>query len=1372
MSRILEHSVSEVESAAPSNDTGDSSKGTVQQKPVAGGEPWSGPLNDTGTKLMAPNVQARMESAFGEDFSNVGIHTNSSRASGMRAKAFAQGDDVHFAPGQYNPESREGQALLGHELTHVVQQRRGRVHPTTQAKGLAVIDDEGLEHEADEMGERAAQSGGPVRDLSTSPPSASSSPVLQMEDGDEEPGPKELAENIYDAFHGSLFSEDEERALNQIRGKSLDTLRGIRRYYRGEPLEKEFQKYCNRSQTKEALSILFPALSIEDKLRFHVSEGLLGSENEGAMLEVLRTASRSQLVALGTNESVMSELEDWLNYDEYYEALKLIRPESMYENVKWRIKNAAGINDDEEAVFSAILELSPGDRRNLWKRERQVFSFLSGYTESGPVKAGTEMDSVRILCLGTAAKALEEGMRLATEGAGTWDDLVKSVVARTQTAAGKEDALKAMLESGKDAKGNALAEKQIAPIKVELERLGGIRGGLLEARYEDQELKEGSFLAMLEGDVSRGEFESFMTSMRVSDFDRAKSAILNAPGFFNDDEQAIWDAFESIKDPKLRDRLSKDREVKKALKDAFSEAEFATLEYYEKGDTFHIAVHKLEEAYYGFDTDEEEIFRILLSMSSDDRKRLKNEAPLMYLKLTSPFYMDKDEIPLIKEAIETGKISTDKALEWAMGGGWDGTTEELIRDTFDRMGQEEHFKYRLGYFLYKGGKALEIFVEKGIQDEALATFTKLYNRLVGELGTDDLHDALDHLLGVPTLVELKSGEGRKMAVFIMQSRVLEKGAVRDRDTVSSWFMDVFSETGEISDQAEIAFRAAYYLAFKEDKVSDAELALLGALEENFKETYAEFVATTETVAEIASTVAAIAVAVGVTILTGGTAGPGAAAGLSSYLGTTGSVIVAAASAGATKVGVSELIAGEHYDTLSTEGLEDLVVGGVEGAMTALTAGIAKSLSASFWALVGLKEAQLSAELTAGVLRATGVSLRQAGKRFAVGGLEAAIDGALSGAVGELVLTAMDQKVWQKSIWDTVLTFGWAVLRGAGIGAATGFVTGGAIESLIYTLGVRRYTRLLTRLEEVGHGVDDLDKLTLSQVRALGEIDDAVAKGEREAAEEALERFSRELDPDLAAALRTSLFDTRKRSADEIIAAVKQKIKAKGGGKFKLNYSQKELRKIIEEGRAKGLSDEVIEDMIFVGSRKDKLISADNLIEQMGSYVDIVLRRGFPYRFSSAEQFAAFKTELKTKLENVDLPTSDVRIQGSALRTAGAKDVDIAVFLDDESFDTKLLDFFNGRVKRNGESIDISAMSRDDIKDLVEEIEKDSILRNKQFSAPARTFMYAYRARKIRPQDIPGLRSAKKTLESTFGELDISVMAKGGGFDIEPSMPLY
>ncbi len=102
-------------------------------------------------------VQTKMEASFGTDFSSVRVVPSSAEASGLGAAAFARGNEIHFAPGQYDPESTGGQQLIGHELAHVVQQRAGRASPAAMlAKGLAVVEDIGLELEADAAGARAA----------------------------------------------------------------------------------------------------------------------------------------------------------------------------------------------------------------------------------------------------------------------------------------------------------------------------------------------------------------------------------------------------------------------------------------------------------------------------------------------------------------------------------------------------------------------------------------------------------------------------------------------------------------------------------------------------------------------------------------------------------------------------------------------------------------------------------------------------------------------------------------------------------------------------------------------------------------------------------------------------------------------------------------------------------------------------------------------------------------------------------------------------------------------------------------------------------------------------------------------------------------
>ncbi|EDX74444.1 hypothetical protein MC7420_3968 [Coleofasciculus chthonoplastes PCC 7420] len=74
---------------------------------------------------LSEDIREPMEQAFGADFSGVKVHTDSQSDQlnrSIQARAFTTGSDVFFKQGEYNPGSKDGQELLAHELTHVVQQ--------------------------------------------------------------------------------------------------------------------------------------------------------------------------------------------------------------------------------------------------------------------------------------------------------------------------------------------------------------------------------------------------------------------------------------------------------------------------------------------------------------------------------------------------------------------------------------------------------------------------------------------------------------------------------------------------------------------------------------------------------------------------------------------------------------------------------------------------------------------------------------------------------------------------------------------------------------------------------------------------------------------------------------------------------------------------------------------------------------------------------------------------------------------------------------------------------------------------------------------------------------------------------------------------
>jgi ribosomal protein S18 acetylase RimI-like enzyme len=110
-------------------------------------------LRSNGSPLPS-EVKQKMEGVFKTDLSGIRIHLGP-QAESIGALAFTTGNDIYFANGQYNPYTPYGQRILGHELTHVVQQRSGRVR-NPFGNGMAVVNDPGMEAEADRMGLHAA----------------------------------------------------------------------------------------------------------------------------------------------------------------------------------------------------------------------------------------------------------------------------------------------------------------------------------------------------------------------------------------------------------------------------------------------------------------------------------------------------------------------------------------------------------------------------------------------------------------------------------------------------------------------------------------------------------------------------------------------------------------------------------------------------------------------------------------------------------------------------------------------------------------------------------------------------------------------------------------------------------------------------------------------------------------------------------------------------------------------------------------------------------------------------------------------------------------------------------------------------------------
>jgi hypothetical protein len=75
-------------------------------------------------QTLDPRTRAYFEPRFGQDFSNVRVHTDGDAALtafGLGAAAYTVETHIVFASGRYQPQTSAGRRLLAHELAHVLQ---------------------------------------------------------------------------------------------------------------------------------------------------------------------------------------------------------------------------------------------------------------------------------------------------------------------------------------------------------------------------------------------------------------------------------------------------------------------------------------------------------------------------------------------------------------------------------------------------------------------------------------------------------------------------------------------------------------------------------------------------------------------------------------------------------------------------------------------------------------------------------------------------------------------------------------------------------------------------------------------------------------------------------------------------------------------------------------------------------------------------------------------------------------------------------------------------------------------------------------------------------------------------------------------------
>lgn len=166
-------------------------------------------------QALDASLRDEMEARFGEDFSDVRIHTDaeaSRSAAAVSARAYTVGNEVVLGAGAPDLASDQGRRTLAHELTHVVQQRQGPVDGTPTGDGVSVSDpSDRFERAAEANADRVMSDGAATaaaRRVADGRGAAVSVPTQRQVDLDEEAD--EMQEEAESLEEGAEEIEEEE----------------------------------------------------------------------------------------------------------------------------------------------------------------------------------------------------------------------------------------------------------------------------------------------------------------------------------------------------------------------------------------------------------------------------------------------------------------------------------------------------------------------------------------------------------------------------------------------------------------------------------------------------------------------------------------------------------------------------------------------------------------------------------------------------------------------------------------------------------------------------------------------------------------------------------------------------------------------------------------------------------------------------------------------------------------------------------------------------------------------------------------------------------------------------------------------------------
>jgi hypothetical protein len=347
---------------------------------------------------------------------------------------------------------------------------------------------------------------------------------------------------------------------------------------------------------------------------------------------------------------------------------------------------------------------------------------------------------------------------------------------------------------------------------------------------------------------------------------------------------------------------------------------------------------------------------------------------------------------------------------------------------FENIGEEQRAQLRLGWSLVRNPISGPLTEQQLAARNAFEEFDKTIRKSQTTLKMFDeagYEKVLGATLGsAPTAKELSSPTDRHAAAAFLYERVEKRLAV------GTGLSAHFTETDETMLAAGREFAALWLQVRDQQELSMFNYTALIELYERFDQRSEEFAEASNTIGEMAGTIAATVAGVVVVAATGGAATP--------------AVIALAAAAGASsRVVTREMFGDQYYSALSDQGARDALLGAVDGALAV----VGGSLASRGAQLLGLS----GHALTSSAARVAGEVAEQAtqplARRVVAGAVEGAIDGAFSGATSEAFGTLTDDRTWRRGIVAGLARTGRAALLGGLTGLGGGAVIGGALPIL-------------------------------------------------------------------------------------------------------------------------------------------------------------------------------------------------------------------------------------------------------------------------------------------------------------------------------------